>query len=230
MKLERFSGLMAIAAILLVVVLVSLKPADWINTIVNVIGWMIAIGAAAAAWLKSQEQIGLAQNQLKLQQRQIDESNRDARQAKYLALAARVEVMDADLRSLHLAKSYLLTFAERFPVGNTDAGYSEALMRARNDAADIVSQSAIRAPFGFGESISTVMSRMQLIGDRMEAAIDRYGSTPAALLKFNPVVQGTIFGIRNLADQIENQLPSRRKEFELLADERDLYVEHATSM
>jgi hypothetical protein len=68
---------------------------------------------------------------------------------------------------LKLAMGYLGTFSARFPNAGRLDGWSVALFFVGKDAAEFLSQSAIAAPFGYGERISTVMNRIQRLGDRL---------------------------------------------------------------
>lgn len=231
MNFERYCGMATASVLLLTVVLTILKPSEGVSTILTVVGVAAAVGGAYLAWSKSQEQIEIANKQLQLQQIQIDEAQRSARQAQFRALNGQVESLAADIDRLMLAASYLRLFADAFPKERMkEFQHCQTLLRAREQGLDVTSISATRAPFGFGESISTVMGRIQLVGDRMTREIMQGEYNPTVIFKrYEGTLTDAVQGIRSLANQIEKDVPLRKSQLERLADERDMYSSHAAT-
>jgi hypothetical protein len=89
-------------------------------------------------------------------------------------------------------------------------------------ALDFVSASATNAPYGYGSNISTVMTRIQRLGDRIDdqssqlqwAAVSDY---------FDESVKDAIAGIRAIAAQIEGDIPVHRQFLERLMNDRNRF-------
>jgi hypothetical protein len=103
-------------------------------------------------------------------------------------------------------------------------GWSRALFFARKDAADFLSQSATNAPFGYGERISTVVTRIQRLGERLTEASPDSMPTQGVLDYFETPVGLAITGIRTIETQIATEIPTRAKQLIALADERDIFA------
>jgi hypothetical protein len=121
------------------------------------------------------------------------------------------------------AKGYLGTFTARFPEGKLD-GWSEALIRARNDASDSLSQSAVAAPLRYGERISTLINRIQRLGDMLTQASPGMMPTRGILDYYEPHVRKAIEGLRQIETQITADIPNLEQQLLKLADERDTYA------
>ena len=91
-------------------------------------------------------------------------------------------------------------------------------------ALDFISASATGAPFGYGESISTTMNRIQRIGDRMDRRTDEGLSWPAVAQYYDPVIFAAIEGLRSIAEQIADDIPAHEAFWEGLLKERDRFV------
>ncbi len=77
---------------------------------------------------------------------------------------------------LKLARSYLEAFAANFPPthsGASHAGFVAGLRQCHVQALDFLSSSAVRSPFGYGAQITTVMTRIEKLGERVEETLAR---------------------------------------------------------
>jgi hypothetical protein len=105
-----------------------------------------------------------------------DRALAEALAAKRAALVERVTNYGTNIDRLRLARSYL---ANNFPPttpGTPSVGFASVLREVHARALDVVSSSAIRAPFGYGAQISTVMTRLETLGERIEKV--RFFSNP----------------------------------------------------
>ncbi len=156
----------------------------------------------------------------------IESSDRalaEALAAKRAALVEQFNNYATDLDRLRLARSYLENFANNFPPttqGAPSAGFASALRQIHAQALDVVSSSAIRAPFGYGAQISTVMTRLETLGERMESALDRQPVINVDVTWSTQIFE-MIAGIRSLAKQIASDIPIHEKHLLRLAAERD---------
>lgn len=223
MNFDRYAGIAAAVGLLVIWTLVFLQPGEAIGTVVNVGGWLVTIGVGYWAWYGASRQIQLGQNQIELAQSQIATAREEIRKARYAALDAEVKKFGANIDRLKLAVGYLSTFAGRFQASRLD-GWAQALLFARKDAADFLSFSAVTAPFGYGEVISTVIGRVQRLGEMIDKAGDN-NTMPSQqiLMYYDPLVREAITGILMIIDQIKAQIPVREQEMTRLADERDSF-------
>jgi hypothetical protein len=152
-----------------------------------------------------------------------DRALSEARSAKHEALTQRVATLSEDIDRLKLAKAYLETFASNFPstsAGSTANGFAQILRQCHAKALDVVSSSAIRAPFGYGAQISTVMTRIETLGERIEETLFRNQAINVEVTWQDQVYE-MIQGIRSIAAQIGGDIPVHEKRLRRLADERD---------
>jgi hypothetical protein len=122
-----------------------------------------------------------------------------------------------------LARAYLENFANNFPPttqGAPSAGFASALRQVHARALDVVSSSAIRAPFGYGAQISTVMTRLETLGERIESTLLQQPAINADATWSLQIFE-MIEGIRSLVAQIASDIPVHEKHLLRLADERD---------
>jgi hypothetical protein len=175
-------------------------------------GLIGAGGAVFAGWLAysaAQEASGRA----------LDE----ARAAKRATLTEQVTSYGADIDRLRLATAYLQTFANNFPPttqGGSSVGFTQVLRQCHAQALDFVSSSATRAPFGYGAQITTTMTRVETLGDRIEnMLLQQPVINPDAT--WSAQIFEMIAGIRILAEQIAADIPVHEKHLLRLADERD---------
>jgi hypothetical protein len=187
MNFDRYCGMASAAAILLILTFNmwlglsgpiwnaawKMQPSDALGVVVAVVGWIVTIAIGVRAFILAQrqislgqEQIALQQHQIEMQQEQIAETREELRKSNYARLVREFEKSAWDIDRLMTAKGYLGTFTGLFPEGKLD-GWSLALVHARNDASDSLSQSAVAAPLRYGERISTLMNRIQRLGDRL---------------------------------------------------------------
>jgi hypothetical protein len=147
----------------------------------------------------------------------------EARAAKRAALAEQIAVLSSGIDRLKLAKGYLETFTADFPPTHPDAsrgGFVSKLRQCHAHARDFLSSTAIRAPFGYGSQILTVMTRIEKLGDRIEQSIDRNpGLSPDSV--WGDIVFEAIAGLRSLAAQITSDIPVHERSLVRLADQRD---------
>jgi hypothetical protein len=151
----------------------------------------------------------------------------EALSAKRTALAEKVARYCDEIDRLKLAKAYLESFAANFrPTiqGSPSAGFAADLRQCHAQALDVVSSSAIRAPFGYGAQISTVMTRIDTLGERMEDLLARQPVINADATWSTQIFE-MIAGIRSLAQQIATDIPIHEKHMLRLADERDAIAE-----
>jgi hypothetical protein len=188
MNFDRYCGMASAAAILLILTLNGwlglwgpvwnavwkMQAGDALGVVVAVIGWTVTISLGALAYFVAQrqiklghDQIGLQQRQIAMQQIQIGEAREEQRKSNFARLDREFQLFAKDIDRLKLAQGYLGMFSARFPDAGKLDGWSVALFFVRKDAAEFLSQSAIAAPFGYGERISTVMNRIQRLGDRL---------------------------------------------------------------
>jgi hypothetical protein len=131
-----------------------------------------------------------------------------------------------DIESLLVAKVFLSTYAKQFPPsdkGTSTGGFTDRLRKAHWDALDFESFSATNAPLGFGERISTVMRRVQRIGDRIEDLADRNMGTLKIIGDYDPIIKTVIAGMRDIISSLDQELVRRNTELERLTDARDQF-------
>lgn len=147
----------------------------------------------------------------------------EAREAKSAALSEGVATTALEIDRLKLAKGYLETFAANFPPthpGASTGGFVTALRQCHAKALDFLSSSAVRAPYGYGAQISTVMTRVEKLGEQIETTLQREVTINPDVV-WADVVFEAIAGIRAISSQISNDIPIHEKHFARLADERD---------
>lgn len=234
MNFERYCGIASAAMILLVLALSTtlglygplwskLSGSDLLTASIAVVGWLVTVSLGLRAFRLSQHQIALAQEQIKQQQAQIAETREEVRKAAFARLDREFYQFARDVDRLLTAKGYLGTFTARFPVGRLD-GWARDLYSARTDAADFVSHSAITAPFGHGERISTVMTKVQRLGELLAQTSRGYMPDQEVLQYYDPIVKSAIEGLRSLESQISDDIPLRQAQLVKIADERDSYA------
>jgi len=154
-----------------------------------------------------------------------DRALSEARSAKHGALAQQVAALSEDIDRLKLAKAYLETFASNFPSATPgSSGFAQSLRQCHAKALDFVSSSAIRAPFGYGTQISTVMTRIETLGERIEELLLR-NPVINVEVTWEAEVREMIEGIRSIAAQIGADIPVHEKRLVRLADERSATAE-----
>jgi hypothetical protein len=171
-----------------------------------------------------QDQIDLQQRQIAMQQDQIAEARQEQRQSNFARLGRKFLQFAKEVDRLRTAMGYLGTFSARFPHAGRLDGRSVALFFVRKDAAEFLSHSAIAAPFGYGERISTVMNRIQRLGDRLVEGSPDSMPTQGVLNYFEPRILVAVEGIRALESQISAEIPAREAQLIAFADERDSYA------
>jgi hypothetical protein len=147
----------------------------------------------------------------------------EVQEAKHARLVEQVSVFSDEIDRLKLARSYLESFAANFPPtdsGASHAGFVSKLRECHAQGLDFLSSSAVRAPFGYGAQITTVMTRIEKLGDRIEETIDRQPTIKPDQV-WADVVFEAIAGVRAIAKQIANDIPVHEKHLLRLADERD---------
>jgi hypothetical protein len=201
----------------------TIGASDLLTLIVAIVGWVVTITLGLRAFCLAQNQIGLAQRQIEQQQQQINENREETRKSNYARLDREFYQFARNLDRLMTAQGYLGTFSARFPQGQLD-GWARSLVFARNDAADFISHSAVTAPFGHGERVSTVMTRIQRIGDALTANSRGYMPDQNILQYYDPIVKSAIEGIRTLEQQIADDIPLRQQQLIDIKNERDSYA------
>jgi hypothetical protein len=88
-----------------------------------------------------------------------------------------------------------------------------------------VSASAITAPFGYGERVSTIMNRTQRLGDRLTQASPDSMPTQGMQMQFEQRIKSTIEGMIQLAHQIDAELPARYAQLDALKNQRDIFCD-----
>ena len=216
------------AIVLVVIVLVMLIVGDaakgptrcvasveWFGCVLNAhealaAGLIAAAGGIFAAWLAyraAKDQIALAQRDALLARRA--EANRE------------FDELAADIDKLQTAGAYLLAVAKDFPNSDQESGFARHLRGMRELAGDALSATASSAPFGYGERISSVITRVQMLGERMAGQIDRKVPAGSVEQLADPEVKKLVAGLRTMAQQIKDELPRREQRLLALKDERD---------
>lgn len=208
----------------------KMQPGDALGVVVAVVGWIVTIAVGIKAFSLAQrqiklgrEQIALQQHQIEMQQQQIAETREELRKSNHARLVREFQRFAWDIDRLITAKGYLGTFTARFPEGRLD-GWSVALVHARSDASDSLSQSAVAAPLRYGERISTLVNRVQRLGDMLTQASPGMMPTRGILDYYESHVRGAIEGIRQIENQITADIPNLQEQLLKLADERDTYA------
>jgi hypothetical protein len=153
----------------------------------------------------------------------------EAREAKRAALTEQVATCSADIDRLKVARGYLETYAANFPPTDFNAsrrGFVTTFRECHARALDFLSSNAVRAPFGYGSQISTVMTRIEKLGERIEDLV-RNSPTINPDVEWEDVVFDAVAGIRSLAEQIAGDIPMHEKYLLRLADERDKLAEES---
>ncbi len=152
---------------------------------------------------------------------------KEALAAKRAVLSEQVTTYATEIDRLKLAAAYLETYANNFSPtdqGTHSAGFVQTFRRCHAQALDFLSSSAIRAPFGYGAQITTVMTRIETLGERIEDLLQRQPTINAEITWSGQIFE-MISGIRSLAEQIRTDIPVHEKHLLRLADQRDLVAE-----
>lgn len=242
MSFERYCGMASAAAISLIFAITmwtglwgplwqEITPAEARTLVVAVVGWVVTIGIGWRAFVLSQGQIALAREQIAIQQGQIRETQADLAQASFLRIDAEVDQLGNDIDQLLTASGYLEKLIERFPRQGSLSGWAKALLEARRVGVDALSQNAAGAPFGYGARVTTVINRLQRMGDVMFDEITMK-SIPmeGAANYWDPHVMEAIDGIRLLSAQIREEVPKRQAQLLSRADQRDIFADQATTL
>lgn len=183
----------------------------------NLAGGLIGLGGAIfAAWLAYSG----AQDQIRSMHSQARESAR-------LRSEEKLNETDTAIAALKLAKAYLEDVAAKFPPESPDEAYVEfdfehRLKELHYKARIYLSESAASAPHGFGRTITTVMWRLERLGETLAARPP--GQLRGAGLQDE--IRLTLEAIRRLSKEIGNFLPTldaQRKN--LAAQVRNLSVD-----
>lgn len=158
---------------------------------------------------------------------QIKDARSEVRKTNFNTLDEKVWKLSDEIYRLRLAAGFLSTFSNLFPPtgpGTSTGGFTACLQGARAKALDFISASATNAPFGYGRNISTVMTRVQRLGDRIE---ERFESITASGVSdfYDPIVRDAIIGLRDIATQIARDIPIHEQSLVRLSDERDRFKE-----
>jgi hypothetical protein len=241
MNFERYCGMVSAAAILLVFAIVmwtglwgplwqDIKGSDTLNLIVAVVGWVVTIAIGWRAFALAQRQIGLANAQIALQQQQIEDARCQVRCERFERLDAAFTQKAREIDELLVAKGYIQRFADLFPNSGQLGGYARVLHLSREQAQDFISHSALRAPYGYGEMIATIMSRMHRLGDMMADKLTTpYSMDQGVGVFYDQPVRTSVEGLRAVSSQLSDRIPIYRQELVRLADERDRYKDDAVS-
>jgi hypothetical protein len=204
-------GTFLAAALPLIILTKDVMPADWLGFSGGIIGAGCTIFAGWLAYSAVQVQI---------------KDYRDAaRKSAFAALDERVFAISQDIDRLKLAIGFLANFTDGFPPSSERAstgGFTEHLRQTRLKALDFLSASATNAPYGYGAIISTVMSRVQRLGDRMdERSLQQ--NWAAVIMYYDPLVKEAIAGIRGITEQIKVDIPIHEAALLRAIDERDRF-------
>ena len=245
MNFDRYCGMLSAASLILLWAFVvwtglwgpvwsaayEMKAADALSVIVAVIGWVVTIAAAATAYFLARSQIKLAREQIRIQQLQILDTQVELAQTKFEEANLQVDLLGEQIEQMRLAAGYLQNFAENFPNEKQSDGWTKALWNVRRVGDDAISQSAAGAPFGYGARVSTVIGRLQRIGDGLFSEVtNRSVPFEGAVLIWDPPIKGAVHGVGDLASQIRNDIPKKMALLKILADRRDSYAERAEGL
>jgi hypothetical protein len=227
MNFDRYAGMASAVGIVLILTLNGwlgfwgpiwhadwkTQPSDWLGLGGALFGSICTISAGWLAYSAVQTQIRMARI--------------DARATRHAVLTQAVIDLGRDIDKLCLAAGFLSAFTEQFPPtdeGSSDGGFTDRLREVRWKALDYISASASGAPYGYGERISTLMARIQRIGDRMDDQVARGIQPPSVVAYYDPIIKNAIAGLRELAADIQRKIPAYREDLIRIADERDRFV------
>jgi len=228
MRFDHLAGTASAVGILLILALVlwtglwgpvwqaawEMKPSDAVGIITNAVGWVVTLGVGGWAYYGTRQQLAIAQ-------KQIDDERERTRLTSRKLMDVEVSNLNADIDRLLTARGYLGKFEERFPPSGNLDGYARSLFLARNDAMDFTSQSAATAPFGYGEIVTTVMRRIQMLGERLDQKANGMMPSSGLIDYYAPLVKEAVMGIRSIISQIDDQVPKRQDQLLKLMDARD---------
>jgi hypothetical protein len=213
MSLALVLGVFLATALPLIVLTKGVATSDWLGFSGGIIGAACTI---FAGWL--------AYSAVQVQIRDYREA---ARRNTFEALDRKCIDIAEDVDRLMLASGYVKAFTGIFPNslgGSNASGFALALFHARTKALDFISFSATGAPFGMGERISTAMSRIQTIGDRIAVASGPNLPSGGVISFYDPIVMNAIDGLRLISDQLDREIVQRQGEMVRIADERDRFA------
>jgi hypothetical protein len=195
----------------LVVLTRDVVLADWLGFSGGIVGAGCTIFAGWLAYSAVQVQI---------------EDYRDAaRKSAFAALDERVFTISQDVNRLKLAVGFLAKFTEGFPPsddGASTGGFADHFRQTRMKALDFLSASATNAPYGYGPIISTIISRVQRLGDRIDERSLQI-NWPAVTMYYDPIIKEAIAGIRAVEEQIRGDIPIHEAALVRAMDERDRF-------
>jgi hypothetical protein len=180
-----------------------------------VAGLAAAGGALFAAWLAFtglQDQIGMVR--------------RNELEAKRLNREKRVQDAGRDLELMRIAHGFVQSLTAEFPQAD-DASVSNAfasrLLDLRGRGSLHISLNAVRAPDGNGESIATVMGRLNILADDLEEETKSSpGEIRAAILRNREKeVRAQIGHLRDLEKIFAEKIPRYDAKFQKAAAEDD---------
>jgi hypothetical protein len=165
-------------------------------------GSLIAAGGALfAAWLAFvglQDQIGLAR--------------KNEREAKRLAIEKKIQDAAADWSLVEIASGYVNALAEEFPPSNLGPDphreiFASRLVALRGRGDLRLNENAARAPDGIGETVTTLIGRLNTLADNLYEATKNLSADMRApkLRSREPEVVGLIEALRRLDKELQEQ-------------------------
>ena len=165
-------------------------------------GSLIAAGGALfAAWLAFvglQDQIGLAR--------------KNEREAKRLAIEKKIQDAAADWGLVGIASGYVNALAEEFPPSNLGPDphreiFASRLVALRGRGDLRLNVNAARAPDGIGETVTTLVGRLNTLADNLYEETKNLSADMRApkLRSREPEVVGLIEALRRLDKELQEQ-------------------------
>jgi hypothetical protein len=165
-------------------------------------GSLIAAGGALfAAWLAFvglQDQIGLAR--------------KNEREAKRLAIEKKIQDAAADWSLVGIASGYVNALAEEFPPTNLGPDphreiFASRLVALRGRGDLRLNENAARAPDGIGETVTTLIGRLNTLADNLYEETKNLSADMRApkLRSREPEVVGLIEALRRLDKELQEQ-------------------------
>lgn len=180
-----------------------------------VAGLAAAGGALFAAWLAFaglQDQIGMAR--------------RNELEAKRLDREKRVQVAGRDLELMKIAHGFVQSLTAEFPQADdasvSDLAFASRLLDLRHRGSLHISLNAVRAPDGNGDSIATVMGRLNILaGDLNEETKSLSAEMlPAILRNREEEVRTQIRHLRDLENILAGKIPRYDDKFQKAAAQK----------
>lgn len=156
-------------------------------------------------------------------------SRADQREARRLALDQLVKETGRDVDLMRAASGFVSAIAEKFPAdeagGTGPSAFSSTLLDLRTAGYLRPSSRAVLAPDGNGESVETVMNRLNDLAHNLHEGTKGLSGEQngAELRRRNSLVASQIKDLRALAALLEGSISKYQAKFEDAADELNAF-------